>query len=178
MPTKVRVLTNEEQTQLEKLANSRTAAVRDVQRARMVLYNSQGLRVATIARMLDLDPDRVICWLRRFNDAGLPGLKDHPRPGRPAIYTPQQLALIIATALSKPTDLGMAFASWTLDRMVDYLHEKHQLGIQRSRLDELLLREGLRWRADESWFGERVDPDFAQKRGPSKRSIRRPRRIV
>lgn len=37
--------------------------------------------------------------------------------------------------------------------------------MQRSRLNEVLLTEGLRWRKQESWFGERVDPDFAQKRG-------------
>jgi hypothetical protein len=37
--------------------------------------------------------------------------------------------------------------------------------MKRSRLDELLLAEGLRWRQQESWFGERVDPEFAQTRG-------------
>ena len=37
--------------------------------------------------------------------------------------------------------------------------------MKRSRLDEVLLTEGLRWRKQETWFGERVDPDFAAKRG-------------
>lgn len=178
MPIKVRALTDEERTHLERLANSRTAQLRDVERARMILHNSQGMRVAAIARLLNIDPDRITCWIVRFNNEGLPGLKDRPRTGRPAIYSSQQVSTIIATALSKPADLGLPFGCWTLDRMVDYLHQTHQIGIQRSRLDELLLREGLRWRADESWFGERVDPDFAQKRGPSKSSTRRPRRIV
>jgi hypothetical protein len=36
--------------------------------------------------------------------------------------------------------------------------------MKRSRIDEILLREGLRWRKHETWFGERVDPDFAEKR--------------
>jgi transposase len=178
MSTKVRALSTAEQAQLERLATSRTAAVRDVERARLILYNSHGMPVAAIARLLQLDPDRVTCWIRRFNAAGLPGLQDRPRSGRPATYTTEQVSLIIATALSKPTELGLPFASWTLDRLVDYLHDHHRIGIQRSRLDEVLLREGLRWRADESWFGERVDPAFAQKRGPSKRSTPRPRRIV
>jgi hypothetical protein len=35
----------------------------------------------------------------------------------------------------------------------------------RSRISELLIAEGLRWRKPETWFGERVDPDFAAKRG-------------
>lgn len=37
--------------------------------------------------------------------------------------------------------------------------------MKRSRLDEVLLTEGLRWRKEETWFGERVDPEFAAKRG-------------
>jgi len=47
---------------------------------------------------------------------------------------------------------------------VAYLAEQHGIAMKRSRLDELLLAEGLRWRKQESWFGERVDPDFAAKR--------------
>jgi hypothetical protein len=36
--------------------------------------------------------------------------------------------------------------------------------MQRSRIDEILVHEGLRWRKHETWFGERVDPAFAEKR--------------
>jgi hypothetical protein len=43
--------------------------------------------------------------------------------------------------------------------------------MQRSRIDEILLHEGLRWRKHETWFGKRVDPAFAKKRGRSKRFI-------
>jgi hypothetical protein len=43
--------------------------------------------------------------------------------------------------------------------------------MKRSRLGEVLQAEGLRWRKQEHWFGERVDPDFAEKRGPSRPSI-------
>jgi len=42
--------------------------------------------------------------------------------------------------------------------------------MRRSRIDEILLAEGLRWRRQETWFGERVDPGFAAKRGGSRRS--------
>jgi hypothetical protein len=42
--------------------------------------------------------------------------------------------------------------------------------MQRSRIDEILLHEGLRWRKHETWFGEPVDPGFAEKRGGSKPS--------
>ena len=59
-----------------------------------------------------------------------------------------------------------------------YLQEERDIGIKRSRIDELLIREGLRWKMQETWFSERVDPDFAEKRGPSSRSTRRHLRAV
>ena len=86
--------------------------------------------------------------------------------------------MVIETALTKPDTLGLPFACWTLDRLEAYLNEHKQIGMKRSRIDEVLIREGLRWRMQESWFSERVDPDFAQKRGPSSRSIRSHRRAV
>jgi hypothetical protein len=30
--------------------------------------------------------------------------------------------------------------------------------MKRARLDEILIAEGMRWRTQETWFGERVDP--------------------
>jgi hypothetical protein len=54
---------------------------------------------------------------------------------------------------------------------VAYLSEDKGIAMKRSRIDEILRQEGLRWRKHETWFGARVDPDFAQKRGRSRPSI-------
>ena len=72
---------------------------------------------------------------------------------------------MIEAALTRPADLGLPFASWTLDRLVAYLSETKGVAMRRSRIGEILAREGLRWRQEETWFGARVDPDFARKRG-------------
>ena len=78
---------------------------------------------------------------------------------------------MIDTALTRPADLGLPFASWTLDRLVAHLTE-WGIGMRRSRISEILIREGLRWRHEETWLGERVDPDFARERGRSSSSTR------
>ena len=72
---------------------------------------------------------------------------------------------MVATALTKPKTLGLPFASWTLDRLVGDRAQHQGITMKRSRWDELLRSEGLRWRKEETWFGERVDPDFAAQRG-------------
>jgi hypothetical protein len=80
---------------------------------------------------------------------------------------------VSATALLPPRDLSLPFASWTRNRLQAYLSEVKGIAMTRTRIDELLLAEGLRWRQQETWFGERVDPAFAEKRGSSRRAIRR-----
>jgi transposase len=186
-------MTSEEGATIKRLAHSRTEPARLVERARIVWRAQQGQRGPAIARELRVSPDTVRHWLKRFNAAGVEGLRDAPRPGRPATYTPEEVGEVLAAALTDPQTLGLPFGCWTLDRLQAYLNEHKGIAIKRSRIDDLLIAEGLRWRTQESWFGERaavepdaapppgpqkqkkervVDPAFAQKRGPSRPSIR------
>lgn len=173
---KLRKLTAEERAELERLARSRTEEVRLVVRAKIVLGLAAGERPYQVADRVGVGRAVAYEWLHRFNAEGLKGLTDHPRPGRPHTYTPEQRAEVIAAALTDPQSLGLPFASWTLDRLQAYLSEHKGVGIKRTRIDEILIAEGLRWRKQETWFGSKVDPDFAEKRGRSKPSTRpRPR---
>src|ERR687894_281325 len=97
-------------------------------------------------------------------------LAEDMRWGRPPTYTAEERSAVIAAALSRPADLGLPFASWTLDRLVAYLGEKG-IGMKRSRVSEVLLAEGLKWRQEETWFCARVDPQFSRKRGRPSASI-------
>jgi transposase len=109
----------------------------------------------------------VRLWITRFNAHGLDGLRDRRRGGRPPTYPPEHVGAVIAASLTDPQTLGLPFASWTLDRLAAYLHEERGITMKRSRIGEVLQAEGLRWRKQETWFGERPDPAFAAKRGPS-----------
>jgi len=167
MPRKLRVreLTAEEQAIIERLARSRTAAAREVERAQIIWHSQQGESVQSLAERLGLCTATVRFWIKRFNAAGISGLNDEPRAGRPATYTPEEVSEVVALSLTDPQTLNLPFASWTLDRLETYLNEVKGIGIKRSRIDDVLRNEGLRWRTQETWFGERVDPDFARKRG-------------
>lgn len=170
MTIKLRSLTEEERAALERLAHSRTAPARQVERAQIIWHAAQGLTIPRIAAHLRLRAQTARDWVKRFNQNGLSGLDDLPRPGKPPTYTAKERAEVVALTLVDPQTLELPFACWTLDRLVAYLHEEKQISIQRSRVSELLVAEGLRWRTQETWFGERVDPDFAEKKGASKRS--------
>ena len=163
--TRVRDISEEERATIKRLAHSRTAPARSVERARVVHAALAGEPVEQTAVHLGLARATVYLWLHRFEAKGLAGLEDAPRGGRPATYTREQVGEIVATALTDPQTLDLPFQSWTLDRLVAYLSEHKGITMKRSRVNEVLLTEGLRWRQQETWFGERVDPAFAAKRG-------------
>ena len=166
-PLTLRTMTAEEERQLQQLAHSRTAQARLRDRARICWLSHQGQRVAAIQAALGVADGTVRLWIGRFNAEGLAGLRDRRRGGRPATYTPEQVGELIAARLIDPQELGLPFASWTLDRLAAYLKEERGIAVKRSRIGEILQAEGLRWRQQETWFGERPDPAFAAKRGPS-----------
>jgi transposase len=188
---RVREMTAAEAETIERLARSRTEPARLVERARIIRSAGQGRTVRAVAADLRAAAGTVRFWVTRFNAAGVDGLADAPRSGRPATYTPEQVGEVIAAALTKPQALGLPFGAWTLDRLAAYLAEHKGVAIKRSRIDEVLLDEGLRWRQQETRFGERaalereraadpagarpVDPEFARKRGRSRRSTPRRR---
>jgi transposase len=175
---RVRTLSDEETATVKKWAHSRTEPARRVERAQIVWLSSQGERVPAIARRLGIHEQTARQWVVRFNESGLKGLEDEPRPGHRPTYSPEQAGEVVATALTDPQTLELPFASWTLDRLETYLHEQKGIAMKRSRIDEVLIAEGLRWRKHETWFGARVDPAFAEKRGASPRSTRRRRRAA
>jgi transposase len=174
MTIRVRAVGDEEREGLARLARSRTAGAGLVRRARIVLHALEGLKAPEIGARMDLCGATVRHWLKRFNARGLQGLEEDVRTGRPPSYSAEQRSAVIDTALTPPADLGLPFASWTLDRLVAHLAERG-IAMRRSRISEIFIQEGLKWRHEETWFGERVDPEFARKRGRSSGSTRQRR---
>ena len=161
------------------MARSRTLGAGLVRRAQIVMHALEGLKAPEISARMGLCGATVRHWLKRFNARGLQGLAEDVRTGRPPTYSAEQRSAVINTALTPPADLGLPFASWTLDRLVAYLSERG-VAMRRSRISEIFIQEGLKWRHEagsrrDPGFGARVDPEFARKRGRSSGSTRRPR---
>lgn len=165
-PVRVRELTAQEIEAVKRLAHSRTEPARRVERAKLVWLSHEGMMVPAIAEELHLAAATVRAWLKRFNAQD--GLEDAARSGQtPNHVHGRKVGEVVAAALTNPQSLGLPFASWTLDHLEAYLGETKGSAIKRTRIDDILLAEGLRWRKQETWFGERVDPEFAEKRGAS-----------
>jgi transposase len=162
---RLRPLTEEEGRVIGKLVRSQTASVRLVQRARIVSLASQGKTIPQITAELECAPNVVRKWFKRFDAHGLAGLDDAPRSGAPSRYTAENKARVVATARTRPSELGLPYGSWTFERLAHYLHAELGLTMKKTRIFEILQEEGLKWRKQETWLGERLDPAFASKRG-------------
>ena len=177
MAIRVQDLSDEELEKLRTMARSRTLGAGLVRRAQIVLHSVEGLTAPAISERMDLCGKTVRHWLKRFKARGFDGLKEDVRSGRPPTYTAAERSAVIDTALTPPAELGLPFASWTLDRLVAHLSGKG-IGMKRSRIAEFFVQEGLKWRQEETWFGARVDPDFAKKRGQLSNSTPHHRRAA
>ena len=171
MPKRIRLrtLTKEEEESVRRLANSRRAAARLVQRAKLIeqLIEDETKAASVAAPEVGLSGAMGVTWVKRFNDSGLAGLEDKPRSGRPASHDEEVRSQVLNLALQKPRSLGYPFQLWTLSRLETALAEKHKLKLVRSTIWQILKAEGLHWKRQQSWFhdAEKHDPEFVEKRG-------------
>jgi transposase len=115
--TTVRQMSEEETNAVKQLAHSRTEPAGLVQRAQIILLSKQGKRVIEVAEQLHVCDRTVRRWIYRFNEAGVEGLHDANRSGRPPTCSEEQRSEVVAASLTDPQSLGLPFGSWTLDRL-------------------------------------------------------------
>ena len=161
----LRPFTEEEQSYLEKLLRSRTAAQQHVERATILLHYAAGEAVGEIANRVHRRPETVWNVVKRFNHYGLVSLQDVPRAGRPVTYGEDARGQLVVTAKTHPQQLGLPYSHWTLDRLVEYVHQRLNIPVSRSQLGAILEQEGLKWYQEKTYFTESPDPQFAEKRG-------------
>lgn len=171
---KLRALSADEEREVRRLANARKESVEIVRRARLIAYlldhpdvppSYAGMEVGFGSNASGAQ------WVKRFNEEGIPGLQNRPKPGRLPIHTEEERSQVIHLALQKPESLGYSFGLWTLSRLQRAMLERYNVYVARSTLWKWLEAEGLEWKRQQSWFHEpeQHDPEFVEKRGPSSR---------
>ena len=99
------ILTDEERSELERIARRAKSAQAVALRARIVLACADGEANKDVAERLGVAPHTVSRWRARFVKDRLDGLLDEARPGRPASITLDQVEdVIVATLESTPVN--------------------------------------------------------------------------
>jgi transposase len=180
MTLQMRALTDEERTKLERIVHAQTAPVRLARRGRIVQRAAAGVTAPAIAVQVQQREPCVRRWIARCNAAGLEGVDDAPRAGRPRTSPEDADSRVVAKARGlppKPADGEVPpTGHWTLDRRQAEL-AKEGLPIKRSQIRRLLKAEPITWQKPRTGL-ERPDPDFAEQRGRASGSPRRRLRAV
>lgn len=118
----VLTLTVEQRAMLKERAGSRTAAQREVERAKVLLAYADGSSPTAIQRQLGVSRPTIYKCIDKALAAGVgAGLRDHyHRPHAPQISEAAK-AWVIDLACRKPKDVGLAAELWTISALADYV---------------------------------------------------------
>lgn len=75
-----------------------------VMRAGLVLASAEGLTGVPVAKRLGVPRETLGKWRKRFLEAGIQGLHDEPRPGRPRTHGDERAASASWRALKERAD--------------------------------------------------------------------------
>lgn len=147
-------LTMEEKQELLTMSRSHKLEKRYVERAMIILHSAEGKSLDSIVELTGKSKPVVNKWRQRFRKDGLEGLKDSPRSGKPKTITPEQKAMVIEKACTKP---GGGYTNWSQGRI------GKEVGISQSKVFQILRKADLKPHRIEYWCGKPRDPEFEQK---------------
>ncbi|HEY2728434.1 MAG TPA: helix-turn-helix domain-containing protein [Polyangia bacterium] len=95
-------LTSEQRRELEELASQRSLKQGHARRVRVVLLAADGVAGVEIGRRLSLSEFAVSRIRRRFEEGGVAGLADRPKPGRGNDLPLEIVGKILSAVMSAP----------------------------------------------------------------------------
>ena len=164
------VLTGQHRAMLNELSGSRTAAQREVERAKVLLAYAQGNSPTQIQRLLGVSRPTIYKCIDKALAAGaVAGLHDrYHRANAPQISEAAK-AWVVDLACRKPKDLGLAAELWTISALADYV-ATHAVDAGFARLSQAV--KATVWRILNAhelkphrvrYYLERRDPQFERK---------------
>jgi len=117
-------ISEEERSELERLARSRTESASRVERARMLLAYQETPSFYAVGRAIGVTHQTVERCLRRVERLGvMAALDDSPRPGREPVITDEARTFVVDLACRKAKDLGYPHELWTTRLLAKHIRE-------------------------------------------------------
>ncbi|MGH9899122.1 MAG: IS630 family transposase [Pyrinomonadaceae bacterium] len=163
------VLTQEEVTHLNQVRKSRTAAVRDVQRAQILWLYDTGENIATIMKIVGMTRASVSKWINKALMIGVTaGMKDTPHGNKPTL-TDEAKAWVVHVACCKPKEFGYAAEVWSRQALAQHVRQHAEAQghsclarASKATVHRILTAQPLRPHKV-TYYMQRRDPDFESK---------------
>jgi transposase len=137
---------NEEQLKELEWTMSHDRRVEVVQRATAIRLLHYGHKPDQLADMFVVDATTIYNWHKRWRQAGIEGLANQPRTGRPPKANAEYCQHLAEALSCEPSDYGYEFALWTVGRLRQHLYEQTQIDLSEDRLRVLLADQGYVYR--------------------------------
>ena len=160
----------EDRSYLLTLIKTRTIQAQVVDRARMLLWKSEGKTDKSIAEGLGVSVNTVRRCVDRYLNSGINlAIFDDERSGRPVEITDDAKSWIVSVACQKPCDLGYSAELWTLAALHKHIQTNaEEAGYPRLKtvtkpwLQKYLKKMDIK-PFKIKYYLERKDPDFENK---------------
>lgn len=163
-------LSDEDRNYLITLSKKRTIQAQIVDRAKILLYKSDGMTFSNIAEKLAVSPSTVRLCISKYYEGGVENaLFDTQRPGRPSEITDDAKAWMINIACQRPVELGYAQELWTLNSLHKHIQKyAEEAGYPRlSTVTKPYIQKFLKEQDIKpfkiKYYCEKRDPDFESK---------------
>lgn len=157
-------LSGEDLLELQRLVRAPSTTAGLYRRCLLIWQLAAGYNLTEASQIANLHYTNAHKWVKRFVSEGTSGLRDRKRPGRPRVHVGDVEELIITTATSRPTDLGLGFTTWSLAKLEEHLRQQSGLPlVSRETIRQILSRHGLRFLTGQTWC-ESDDPEFEVKK--------------
>ncbi|MFQ5885565.1 MAG: IS630 family transposase [Thermoplasmata archaeon] len=134
-----------------------------LKRAQMIWLSHLGRSVKEIADLLDIHPETVREWIHRYEEGGLEGLRDEPRPGRPPLANSLYMETMLELVPKSPRIVGYPWNNWTLGSLRNHLHRITGIRISEERVRQLLGEHGVRFTRPKLHLVS-PDPEYDEKK--------------
>lgn len=151
-------LTNEQVAEVEQAINhAPQPEVR--QRAIAIRLLHLGHAPEAVAAMLAVVPSTIWNWHRRYRAAGVEGLVNRPKSGRPAKADNEYLAEVERALDSDPRALGYAFSVWTINKLRKHLEQQTGILLSYTQFRALLSKHEYVYRQPKHDLSDLQDAD-------------------
>ena len=109
------------------------------------IMRKDGHTVGEIAEEIGVHHDTVTKWLRRMWVVGGLGEGYKRRPGRPPLFTPEQLKELEADMENSPRHYGLDSETWTSRTVSQHAYDKFGILVPRPSMRRILTRTKMNW---------------------------------
>ena len=123
-------------------------------RLHAVLLVAQGLSCPEVAKLLGDGKRTVEYWINNFENHGLSGLIDEPRPGRKPHLNPDQYAEIERAIRLPPSEFNLNSNLWDGKTLSEFIMQQYNVTLGVRQCQRMFRQLGFRYRKPRSLIGK------------------------